>query len=58
MTYFKYVALAYAVFFVVLAWDFIVPRLQIRQQLREARARINRASRNSSTPQVDEELSR
>ena len=56
MTYFKYVALAYAVFFIVLAWDFIVPRLQIRQQLREARARINRASR--STAPVDEELSR
>lgn len=58
MTYFKYVALAYAVFFIVLAWDFIVPRLQIRQQLREARARINRASRSSATAQVDEELSR
>ena len=57
MTYFKYVALAYAVFFIVLAWDFIVPRLQIRQQLREARARINRASRSSAAP-ADEELSR
>ena len=57
MTYFKYVALAYAVFFIVLAWDFIVPRLQIRQQLREARARINRASRSNAAP-VDEELSR
>jgi len=42
----------------VLAWDFIVPRLQIRQQLRQARARINRTRRNSGTPQVDEELSR
>jgi heme exporter protein D len=58
MTYFKYVALAYAVFFIVLAWDFIVPRLQIRQQLREARARISRTSRTSNAPQVDEELSR
>ncbi len=57
MTYFKYVALAYAVFFVVLAWDFIVPRLQIRQQLREARARLTRASRGSTAP-IDEELSR
>ncbi len=57
MTYFKYVAMAYAVFFIVLAWDFIVPRLQIRQQLREARARIQRASRTSSAA-VDEELSR
>ena len=57
MTYFKYVALAYAVFFIVLAWDFIVPRLQIRQQMREARARSKRASRSSAAP-VDEELSR
>lgn len=57
MTYFKYVALAYAVFFIVLAWDFIVPRLQIRQQLREARARIARASRAAAAP-VDEELNR
>lgn len=57
MTYFKYVALAYAVFFIVLAWDFIVPRLQIRQQLREARARIARASRAAAAP-ADEELNR
>lgn len=57
MIYFKYVALAYAVFFIVLAWDFIVPRLQIRQQLREARARLSRAKRASAAA-VDEELSR
>ncbi len=57
MTYFKYVAMAYAVFFIVLAWDFIVPRLQIRQQLREARNRLARANRTTATP-VDEELSR
>ncbi|MGH8054304.1 MAG: heme exporter protein CcmD [Stenotrophomonas sp.] len=57
MTYFKYVAMAYGVFFIVLAWDFIVPRLQIRQQLREARSRVARANRAAATP-VDEELSR
>lgn len=57
MTYFKYVAMAYAVFFVVLAWDFIVPRLQIRQQLREVRSRAARAKRTAAAP-VDEELSR
>lgn len=57
MTYFKYVAMAYAVFFIVLAWDFIVPRLQIRQQLREVRNRLARANRTTATP-VDEELSR
>ncbi|MCY1454712.1 Heme exporter protein D (CcmD) [compost metagenome] len=57
MTYFKYVAMAYAVFFIVLAWDFIVPRLQIRQQLREVRNRAARAKRTTAAP-VDEELSR
>jgi len=57
MTYFKYVAMAYAVFFVVLAWDFIVPRLQIRQQLREARNRAARANRAAAAA-TDEELSR
>ncbi|MCY1178160.1 Heme exporter protein D (CcmD) [compost metagenome] len=57
MTYFKYVAMAYAVFFIVLAWDFIVPRLQIRQQLREVRNRAARAKRTAAAP-VDEELSR
>jgi heme exporter protein D len=57
MSYFKYVALAYAVFFIVLAWDFIVPRLQLRQQLREARNRIARVNRSVATHD-DGELSR
>ncbi len=57
MSYFKYVAMAYAVFFLVLAWDFIVPRLQLRQARREARNRIARASRATATP-GDGELSR
>jgi heme exporter protein D len=57
MTYFKYVAMAYAVFFIVLAWDFIVPRLQIRRQLRQARSRVARARQARQVP-VDEELSR
>ncbi|MBD9534553.1 heme exporter protein CcmD [Stenotrophomonas sp. STM01] len=57
MTYFKYVAMAYAVFFIVLAWDFIVPRLQIRRQLRQARSRVARA-RQATQVAVDEELSR
>ena len=57
MTYFKYVAMAYAVFFIVLAWDFIVPRLQIRRQLRQARSRVARARQATQVP-VDEELNR
>lgn len=58
MSYFKYVALAYAVFFIVLAWDFIVPRLQLRRQWREARNRIARASRNAAAAHDNGELSR
>lgn len=58
MSYFKYVALAYGVFFAVLAWDFIIPRLQLRQQLRDARSRLARASRHSAPRADDRELSR
>lgn len=58
MSYFKYVALAYGVFFAVLAWDFIIPRLQLRQQLREARSRLARASRGATPPADQGELSR
>lgn len=59
MTYFQYVALAYAVFFVVLVWDFAVPRLQVRRQLREVRSRLARAGRNAAANAPnDEELSR
>ncbi len=45
MSYFKYVAMAYAVFALVLAWDFCIPRLQLRQQLRDARRRAARTAR-------------
>ena len=39
MTYLNYVIGAYAVFAVVMLWDFVVPRLQIRRELRAARLR-------------------
>lgn len=39
MTYVNYVIGAYAVFAVVMLWDFVVPRLQIRRELRAARLR-------------------
>ena len=42
MSYAPYVAAAYAVFVVVLGWDFIATRLQIARQLREARRRQGR----------------
>ena len=58
MSYFQYVALAYGVFFAVLAWDFIVPRLQVRRQLQQARNRLARANRQQSTVADDGELSR
>ena len=49
MSYQNYVVAAYAVFAIVLAWDFIAPRLQIRRELRAARLRAARdGSRNES----------
>jgi heme exporter protein D len=51
MSYFEYVVAAYAVFAVVLAWDFIAPKLQLRQQLRAAKLRATResAAKNKDT---------
>lgn len=37
MSYREYVIAAYAVFAVVLAWDYVVPRLRIARQLRATR---------------------
>jgi heme exporter protein D len=42
MSYLPYVVAAYCVFAIVLGWDFIAPRLQVRQQLRAAKLRIAR----------------
>jgi len=42
MSYFEYVVAAYAVFAMVLAWDFVAPKLQLRQQLRAAKLRAAR----------------
>ncbi|MBD9369099.1 heme exporter protein CcmD [Xanthomonas sp. XNM01] len=55
MSYLPYVIGAYAVFVVVLLWDFLAPRLQIRRELRAARLRARRA-RPAAAPQG--ELSR
>lgn len=46
MSYRDYVVAAYAVFIVVLLWDFVVPRIQLRQQLRAARLRASRTGSN------------
>ena len=47
MNYLPYLIAAYAVFAVVLLWDYLVPRLQLRRQLRAARLR---AARRPATP--------
>jgi len=47
MTYLSYVVGAYAVFAAVLLWDFIVPRLQIRRELRAARLRKAREAKRA-----------
>ena len=50
MSYQNYVVAAYAVFTIVLAWDFVAPRLQIRRELRAARLRVARGTgRDGST---------
>jgi heme exporter protein D len=47
MTYLNYVIGAYAVFAVVMLWDFVTPRLQIRRELRAARLRKVREKKPS-----------
>ena len=50
MSYQNYVFGAYAVFAAVLLWDFVVPRLQIRRELRAAKLRKARAKMFSGGP--------
>ena len=53
MKYAEYVAAAYAVFFLFLAWDYLAPVLRIRKAIRSAKLRAKReTSRNtpSGTP--------
>ena len=47
MTYAGYVLAAYLVFVVVLLWDFVVPRLQIRRELRAAKLRKARDAKRA-----------
>ena len=44
MSYRDYVIAAYAVFAVVLLWDYVVPKLQVRAALRAVRLRASRAA--------------
>lgn len=47
MSYLDYVIGAYAVFAAVLLWDFVVPHLQVRRQLRAVRLRKAREAKPS-----------
>ena len=50
MSYRDYVIAAYAVFAIVLLWDYIVPKLQLRAALRAVRLRASRnAARTAPT---------
>ena len=44
MSYLEYVVAAYAVFVVVMAYEFIAPRLQIKRAQRAARQRAARTA--------------
>lgn len=58
MSYLPYVIGAYAVFVIVLAWDFLLPRLQLRQLLRSARQRQARAQARRVAASTQTELPR
>lgn len=49
MNYLGYVVAAYAVFFVFLLWDFLVPWLRARKIVRAARLRAIRATSRPPT---------
>ncbi|KQZ67834.1 MULTISPECIES: heme exporter protein CcmD [unclassified Lysobacter] len=54
MNYLNYVIAAYAVFAIVLVWDFVASRLQIRRELRNARARAARQAVQTARSQTSE----
>jgi heme exporter protein D len=56
MTYQNYVIAAYLVFLAVLLWDFVAPRIGMRQLLRAARARVARQTVQQPGPEGNEPL--
>jgi len=52
MTYLPYVTAAYAVFVLVLVWDFVIPQLQIRRELRRVRLRSQRDSNRAAPAEL------
>ena len=53
MSYQNYVIAAYCVFAAVLAWDYVAPRLQIRQYLRSAKLRTARTTRRDAPMELE-----
>jgi heme exporter protein CcmD len=51
MSYAGYVAAAFAVFAVVLAWDYVVPRMRVARTLRQARLLAARQAPRPRAPQ-------
>lgn len=58
MSYQEYVVAAYAVFAVVLGWEFIAARLQIRRELLAVRRRAARQAAAPASTRNPTELSR
>ncbi|WP_374011789.1 heme exporter protein CcmD [Pseudoxanthomonas koreensis] len=58
MSYLPYVIGAYAVFVLVVLWDFLAPRLQVRRELRAALLRARRERRPADDAERAVELSR
>ena len=52
MSYQTYVLAAYAVFGIVLAWDFFAPRSQLHAQMRAARLRATREAARPAAPEL------
>jgi len=57
VSYQNYVIAAYAVFAVVLLWDFVAPRIEIARQLRAARLRAARAKPRPASSDLSREVS-
>ena len=57
MSYQNYVIAAYAVFAVVLLWDFVAPRVEIARQLRAARLRAARVKPRPASSELSREIS-
>lgn len=49
MSYLEYVVAAYAVFGIVMLWELLAPKLQVRAQLRAARLRAKRRPVDTET---------